>query len=66
LRKKGEGTVVSLTGCRRGQRRDRNDRALVGNNLRRRRSVRAALGRGEKRREAGRGPVKPDGGAHLL
>jgi hypothetical protein len=28
--------------------------------------VRAALGRGKKRREAGRGPVKPEGGARLL
>jgi hypothetical protein len=42
-----------------GQRRDRNGQASVGNNRRRRRSVRAALGCGEKRREAGRAPVKP-------
>jgi hypothetical protein len=66
LMKKGEGMAVILTGCRRGWRRDGNGRALVGNNRRRRVSVRAALGHGEKRREAGRGPVKPDGGAHLL
>jgi hypothetical protein len=32
LRKKGEGTAVILTGCKRGRRRDRNGRALVGNN----------------------------------
>jgi hypothetical protein len=63
LRKKGEGTVVSLTGCKRGRRRDRNGRASVGKNQRRRRSVRAVLGRGEKRREVGRGPVKPKVGA---
>jgi hypothetical protein len=66
LRKKGEGTAVSLTGCKRGQLRDGNGRASVGNNRRRRRSVRVALGRREKRRDAGRGPVKPEGGAHLL
>jgi hypothetical protein len=35
-------------------------------NRRRRRSVRAMLERGEKRIEAGRGAVKPGGGAHLL
>jgi hypothetical protein len=34
-----------------------------GENRRRRRSVRAVLGRGEKRREVGRGPVKPEVGA---
>jgi hypothetical protein len=39
LRKNGEGTTVSLTGCKRGWRRDRNSWALVGNNQRRRRSV---------------------------
>jgi hypothetical protein len=57
LRKKGEGTAVSLTGCKRGRRRDGNGWASVGNNRRRRRSVRVVLGRREKRREAGRGPV---------
>jgi hypothetical protein len=57
-RKKGEGTAVSLTGCKRGQRRDENSRASVGKNRRRRRSVRAVLGHGEKRREMGRGPMK--------
>jgi hypothetical protein len=39
LRKNGEGTVVSLTGCKRGRRRVGHDRATVGNNRRRRRSV---------------------------
>jgi hypothetical protein len=63
LRKKGEGTAVSLTGYKRGQRRDGNGRASVGKNWRRRRSVRAVLGREEKRREVGRGPVKPEVGA---
>jgi hypothetical protein len=58
--------VVILTGYKRGRRRDGNGRASVGNNWRRRRSVWVALGRGEKRREAGRGPVKLEGGAHLL
>jgi hypothetical protein len=49
LRKKGEGTAVSLTGCKRGRQRDGNGRASVGKNRWRRRSVRAVLGRGEKR-----------------
>jgi hypothetical protein len=66
LRKKGEGTAVILTGCKRGRWRDENGRALVGNNQWRRLSVRAVLGRGEKRREKGRGPVKPERGARLL
>jgi hypothetical protein len=39
LRKKGEGTAVSLTGCKRGRWRVGHDRATVGNNRRRRRSV---------------------------
>jgi hypothetical protein len=39
LRKKGEGTAVSLTGCKRGRRRVRHDWVMVGNNRRRRRSV---------------------------
>jgi hypothetical protein len=64
LRKKREGTTVSLTDCKRGRRRDENGRASVGNNRRRRCSVRAVLRSGEKRREAGRGPVKPEVGAH--
>jgi hypothetical protein len=38
LRKNGEGTEVSLTGGKRGQRRVRHNRATVGNNRRRRRS----------------------------
>jgi hypothetical protein len=64
LRKKREGTVMSLTGCKRGRRRDTNGRASMGNNRWRRRSVWAVLGHGEKRREVGRGPVKPEVGAH--
>jgi hypothetical protein len=39
LREKGEGTAVSLTGCKRGQRRVGHGQATVGNNRRRRRSV---------------------------
>jgi hypothetical protein len=54
---------VSLTGCKRGRRRDRNGRTLVGNNRWRRLSVRAVIGRGEKRREVGRGPMKLEVGA---
>jgi hypothetical protein len=63
LRKKGEGTAVSLTGCKRGRRGDRNGQASVGKNRQRRHSVRVVLGRGEKRREVGRGRVKPEVGA---
>jgi hypothetical protein len=47
-----------------GRRRDANGRASMGNNRWRRRSVWAVLGHGEKRREVGRGPVKPEVGAH--
>jgi hypothetical protein len=43
LRKNGEGMVVSLTDCKRGQRRVGHDRAMVGINRRRRRSVEWAL-----------------------
>jgi hypothetical protein len=43
LRKNGEGTAVSLTGCKRGRRRVEHDRTTVGNNRRRRRSVEWAL-----------------------
>jgi hypothetical protein len=43
LRKNGEGTAVSLTGCKRGRQRVEHDRATVGNNRRRRRSVEWAL-----------------------
>jgi hypothetical protein len=39
LRENGEGTAVSLTGYKRGRRRVGHDRATVGNNRRRRRSV---------------------------
>jgi hypothetical protein len=39
FREKGEGTTVSLTGCKRGRRRVTHDRAMVGNNRWRRRSV---------------------------
>jgi hypothetical protein len=49
LRRKGEGTTVILTDCKRGRRKDGNDRVSVGNNWRRRHSVRATLGRREKR-----------------
>jgi hypothetical protein len=63
LRKKGEGTAVSLTGCKRGRRRGGNGRASVEKNRWRRRSVRAVLGCGEKRREVGRGSMKPEVGA---
>jgi hypothetical protein len=59
----GEGMAVSLTGCKRGRRRDKNGRASVGKNRRRRHSVPAVLMRGEKRREVGRGLVKPKVGA---
>jgi hypothetical protein len=43
LRKNGEGTEVSLTGCKRGRRRVGHDQATVGNNRRRMRSVEWAL-----------------------
>jgi hypothetical protein len=43
LRKNGEGTAVSLTGCKSGRRRVGHDRATVGNNRWRRRSVEWAL-----------------------
>jgi hypothetical protein len=63
LRKKGKGTAVILTNCKRGWRRDGNSRASVGNNRWRRRSVRAVLGhvteigrRGEGDEADGRGP----------
>jgi hypothetical protein len=39
LRKNGEGMEVSLTGCKRGRRRVGPNRATVGNDRRRRRSV---------------------------
>jgi hypothetical protein len=39
LKEKGEGTAVSLTGYMRGRRRVGHDRATVGNNRGRRRSV---------------------------
>jgi hypothetical protein len=43
LRKNGEGTEVSLTGCKKGRRRVRHDRATMGNDRRRRCSVEWAL-----------------------
>jgi hypothetical protein len=58
LMKKGEGTVVILTGCRRGRRRGGNDRASVGKKQWRRHSVRAVLGHGDKRTGEGRGAVE--------
>jgi hypothetical protein len=39
LREKGQGTAVSLTGFKRGRRRVGHNRATVGNNRHRRRSV---------------------------
>jgi hypothetical protein len=39
LREKGEGMAVSLTDCKRARRRVGHDRATVGNNRQRRRSV---------------------------
>jgi hypothetical protein len=39
LREKGEGTAVSLTGCKRGRQRVGHDRETVGNNRQRRHSV---------------------------
>jgi hypothetical protein len=44
----------------------RGGQATTVQNRRRRRSVEAMLGHREKRREAGRGVVKPGGGARLL
>jgi hypothetical protein len=43
LRKNGEGTEVSLTGGTGGRRRVGHNRAMVGNNRRRRRSVEGEL-----------------------
>jgi hypothetical protein len=43
LRENGEGMEVSLTGCKRGQRRVEHDRATVKNDRRRRRAVEWAL-----------------------
>jgi hypothetical protein len=43
LRKNGEGTEVSLTGGKRGRRRVRHNRVMVGNNRRRRRSEEGEL-----------------------
>jgi hypothetical protein len=44
----------------------RGGRAMAVQNRRRWRTVEAMLERGEKRREVGRGAVKPGGGARLL
>jgi hypothetical protein len=54
LRKNGEGTEVILTGCKRGRRRVGHDRAMVGNDRRRRRSVEWAL---QTRKQAIEGEV---------
>jgi hypothetical protein len=62
LREKGEGTAVSLTGYKRGRRRVGHDRAMVGNNRRRRRSVGWAL-RTRKRAIEGGVSVVMAGGA---
>jgi hypothetical protein len=61
LRKKGEGTAVILTGCRRWWRRGGSDRATVGKKQWRKHSVRAMLGLRKKRKRAGGGAVKDDG-----
>jgi hypothetical protein len=53
LRKKGEGTAVSLIGCKRGRRRDGHGRAAVGNNRWRRRSVGWTLRTRERANEGG-------------
>jgi hypothetical protein len=63
-KEEGGGNSSELHRLKEGRQRDENDWALVGNNRRRWRSMRAVLGRREKRREAGRGPVKPKVGAH--
>jgi hypothetical protein len=62
LRKNGEGTEVSLTGCKRGRRRVGHDRATVGNDQRRRRSVEWAL-RTQKQAIEGEVSVVMAGGA---
>jgi hypothetical protein len=62
LREKGEATVLSLTGYKRGRRRVRHDRAMVGNNRRRRRSLGWTL-RTQKRAIEGGVSVVMDGGA---
>jgi hypothetical protein len=43
LRKNGEGTEVSITGCKRGRQRVGHDWATVGNDQRSRRSMEWAL-----------------------
>jgi hypothetical protein len=53
---------VILTGCRRGRRRGGNGRATMGTKWWRRHSVRAVLGRREKRRGEGRGEVEGSDG----
>jgi hypothetical protein len=65
VEEKGEGTAVILTGGRRGRRRGGNGRASMGKKRWRRRSVRAVLGRGEKRRGEGRGAVEGGDGPPL-
>jgi hypothetical protein len=65
LRKNGEGTAVSLTGCKRGRRRVGHDRAMVGNNRRRRRSVEWAL-RTQKQAIEGEVSVVMAGGVLLI
>jgi hypothetical protein len=65
LRKNGEGTTVSLTGCKRGRRRVGHDRAMVGNNQRRRLSVEWAL-RTRKQAIEGKVSVVMAGGVLLV
>jgi hypothetical protein len=54
LRKNGEGMEVSLTGCKRGQRRVKHDRAMMRNNRWRRHSMEWAL---QTRKQAIEGEV---------
>jgi hypothetical protein len=62
LRKKGEGTAVILTGCRRGGK----GWASMGMKRWRRRLVQAVLGHGEKRRGEGRGVVEGGDGPPFI
>jgi hypothetical protein len=63
LRKKGEGTTVILTGCKRGG--GGTETAVHRWGITGGGGVRCRRCLGTERREARRGPVKPEGGAHL-
>jgi hypothetical protein len=65
LRKKGEGTAVILTGCRRRWRRGGSDRAMVVKKRWRKHTVQAVLGHGENGRGAARGAVEDGDGLRL-